>query len=74
MKICKQSSEKQIYYPDVPFNTNENNVVLDNDGYFKLFHCKARVREGGTWPVNVIFVLWNRLWPAVFRSLSELGS
>lgn len=48
MKICKQSSEKQIYYPDISFNTNENNVVLDNDGYFKLFHCKARVREGGT--------------------------
>lgn len=47
MKICKQSSDKQIYYPDTPFITNEN-VVLDNDGYFKLFHCKARVREGGT--------------------------
>lgn len=44
MKICKQSSEKQIYYPDIPFNTNENNVVLDNDGKNTL-NCSI-VRRG----------------------------
>lgn len=56
------------------FNINENNVVLDNEGYFKLFYCKAREREGDFWLVNVIFVLWNRLWFIVFRFLFVLGS